>query len=298
MDEESQISITRDTKKILDGLHRSPGLRALLPMPGMLVCPFVIGESYSRKLIYELLDVPEGKQRGNWETGYNRWKDDLFIFATVGSPATGGYDYQNRWDGDVFVWYAKEGTTLEQPLIMWMLNPPGRVYIFTRPAVRHDFKFEGIGTPLSHEDVSPVMIRWKIDQPSVTESAPVVLPTEEPSAKEHFEGTTCRVTVNAYERSESARQACLDHYGYLCRVCEFDFVATYGELGREFIHVHHLMELSSIGHEYKIDPVKDLLPVCPNCHSMLHQQKPALKIEELRAIVQSRRGAGSSLMTN
>ena len=32
----------------------------------------------------------------------------------------------------------------------------------------------------------------------------------------------------------------------------------------------------------EVDPVKDLRPVCPNCHAMLHKQTPALNIEKLK----------------
>jgi hypothetical protein len=125
-------------------------------------CPFVVGNTYTREDVYELLSVPEEKRRGNWETGYNRWGDDLFIFSTVGSPATGGYDYDNRWEDGVFVWYAKEGTKLSQPQIQWMLHSAERIFVFTRPAVRHPFVFSGIATPISWEDQSPVLIRWRV----------------------------------------------------------------------------------------------------------------------------------------
>ena len=33
--------------------------------------------------------------------------------------------------------------------------------------------------------------------------------------------------------------------------------------------------------KYERDPLTDLLPVCPNCHAMLHSQAPALQPEEL-----------------
>ena len=52
-----------------------------------------------------------------------------------------------------------------------------------------------------------------------------------------------------------------------------DFENMYGELGKGFIHVHHIVPISMIGKEYKIDPIKDLVPVCPNCHAMLHRCK-------------------------
>jgi hypothetical protein len=98
------------------------------------------------------------------------------------------------------------------------------------------------------------------------------------------EGALRTVTVNAYERNPKARQKCIDHYKPICQVCNLNFVERYGEMGRGFIHVHHLKQLSEIGEEYEVDPIEDLRPVCPNCHAMLHTSgKPT--IEELRKIV-------------
>lgn len=96
-----------------------------------------------------------------------------------------------------------------------------------------------------------------------------------------LEGKTRKVSVNIYERNPIARQQCIDHYGCKCFICDFDFKAVYGELGEGFIHVHHLVEISTIGKQYSVDPIKDLRPVCPNCHAMLHKTKPALSIEEV-----------------
>ncbi|MEI7803444.1 MAG: HNH endonuclease [Bacteroidota bacterium] len=100
-----------------------------------------------------------------------------------------------------------------------------------------------------------------------------------------FEGAKRTIVVNAYERNSKARQLCIEHYGTTCSVCEFDFEKTYGELGKDFIHVHHLTPVSEIGNNYEINPVKDLRPVCPNCHSMLHRQEPPLTIEELISLM-------------
>jgi 5-methylcytosine-specific restriction enzyme A len=103
-----------------------------------------------------------------------------------------------------------------------------------------------------------------------------------------LEGAKKQVFVNAFERNLKARSKCVAKYGYKCSVCEFDFEKMYGEIGREFIHVHHLVEIATIGKEYKIDPIQDLRPVCPNCHAMLHQKKPAYRIEELREMLANR----------
>ncbi|WP_197713337.1 HNH endonuclease [Moritella yayanosii] len=96
------------------------------------------------------------------------------------------------------------------------------------------------------------------------------------------EGAKTKVLVNTYERSRKARSLCIEHYGVSCFVCDFNFENTYGSIGTGFIHVHHILDIAEIGKEYIVEPIKDLRPVCPNCHSMLHRTKPALSISALK----------------
>lgn len=103
--------------------------------------------------------------------------------------------------------------------------------------------------------------------------------------EELSEGKKKTVTVNAYERNSIARNICISHYGPQCLVCGIDFEKVYGKIGRGFIHVHHVLELSSIKAEYKVRPIEDLRPVCPNCHAMLHRKKPAYTIDELKYLM-------------
>lgn len=94
---------------------------------------------------------------------------------------------------------------------------------------------------------------------------------------EFREGQLREGSVNRYERDPEARAACLRHYGsYLCQICGFDFERTYGSIGKEFIHVHHLRPIAILGQKgsASIDPAKEMLPVCPNCHAMLHTRRP------------------------
>lgn len=111
------------------------------------------------------------------------------------------------------------------------------------------------------------------------------IPTE--IADTFLEGAKRTITVNSYERNPLARQLCIEHYGAICSVCDFNFEIVYGKIGLGFIHVHHLTKLADIGKEYEINPLTDLRPVCPNCHAMLHQKKPPFTIDELKEIITS-----------
>lgn len=84
------------------------------------------------------------------------------------------------------------------------------------------------------------------------------------------------------------RRACLNHYGTTCQACGLDFEKMYGSLGKGFIHVHHVVDLATIGAKYRVDPIKDLRPVCPNCHAMLHRETPAMTVDELRTRITRR----------
>jgi predicted HNH restriction endonuclease len=103
------------------------------------------------------------------------------------------------------------------------------------------------------------------------------------------EGKVIQVFANRYERNQKARQECIEHYGDKCYVCDFDFGSFYGDTAKGFIHVHHKTQLSDIGDEYIVDPISDLIPLCANCHSVIHLTRPAMTIEELKKIVKRRR---------
>ena len=100
--------------------------------------------------------------------------------------------------------------------------------------------------------------------------------------KKLLEGIQKTITTTIYERNPKAREECLKHWKYSCVVCGFNFEKTYGELGKNYIHVHHINQISSIKKEYEVNPIEDLRPICPNCHAIIHRNKEALTIEELR----------------
>jgi predicted HNH restriction endonuclease len=91
-----------------------------------------------------------------------------------------------------------------------------------------------------------------------------------------------------YERNPTNRAKAIEIHGTTCRACGFNFEEVYGERGKDFIEVHHLNPLFSIGKEININPEIDLIPVCSNCHRMIHRKKnDVLTIEELKYILNS-----------
>ena len=117
------------------------------------------------------------------------------------------------------------------------------------------------------------------------ESTDFISPEEISSTKKILEGRLKIVRVNFYERSAKARSTCIEKHGTICAVCEFNFGKIYGDIGKGFIHVHHLRDLASIGKEYEINPIEDLRPVCPNCHAMLHKSNPPYTIKQMKEMI-------------
>lgn len=106
----------------------------------------------------------------------------------------------------------------------------------------------------------------------------------------YTEGQSHNLTVTSFERNQNARKACLDKYGYSCQICGIDFEKKYGSVGKDFIHVHHIDFISAKGGiAHEVDPLVDLIPVCPNCHAMLHRKINGkyLSVKELKDIVEN-----------
>ena len=100
-----------------------------------------------------------------------------------------------------------------------------------------------------------------------------------------IEGAKRTIKINSYERDPRAKKKCKEYYlkrdgRVFCQVCGFDFGKVYGPEYDNMIHVHHIVPVSEIGEEYVVDPIKDLIPVCPNCHMVLHAGR-GIAVKEL-----------------
>lgn len=99
------------------------------------------------------------------------------------------------------------------------------------------------------------------------------------------EGAVRRVLVNSYERDPRNRAMAIERHGTACLGCDLEMSATYGAIAEGFIHIHHLIPLSELDAPRAPDP-RDLVPLCPNCHAVVHLRKPPLTIADLRQLIQ------------
>jgi 5-methylcytosine-specific restriction protein A len=109
--------------------------------------------------------------------------------------------------------------------------------------------------------------------------------TELPSLEPLPEGAVTTVKVNRYERNPINRLRCISHYGTECWVCGLDFGEHYGPAAAGFIEVHHRIPVSAMGDGYLVDPIRDLVPLCSNCHSAAHRRNPPYQPSEIRELL-------------
>ena len=245
---------------------------------------FVVGQEYTKNDIYKILNVPIESQKGSWDTGYRSYNGEIYIFTNVGTAGRTGVNHGNYWQNDDLVWFGKSTSHIQQNLIKMMISNEVNVHIFFRNDSTKGFIYKGLGRAISFEGSRPIKIVWSFINPG-NEPSQQIQPIEgiDEIHKYFKEGASKKVEVSIYKRSIEARQKCIELKGYICCICGFDFEKTYGFVGRGFIHIHHLKQLSKMNNEYIVNPETDLVPVCPNCHSMLHTKKPAITIEELKS---------------
>lgn len=134
------------------------------------------------------------------------------------------------------------------------------------------------------DDLSEPAVRWSILMTGLPLSLLTLVPLYDDLSSETEGAKNIQQSIR-YERSRVNRAICLDKYGYTCQACGMNFEERYGLLGKEFIHVHHIIPVSELGENYALDPLTELVPLCPNCHAMVHRVDPPMPIEQLRLII-------------
>lgn len=135
------------------------------------------------------------------------------------------------------------------------------------------------------------LAKWKDNHEYLIKAFPdfgqIILKKEELPNELLIEGGMKDILTNKYERNITARKKCIAFYGTACQICGFDFGANYGPEYSGKIHVHHKIPLYTIKNNYVVDPIKDLIPVCPNCHLILHSKPDGFyTVEEVKEMLE------------
>lgn len=99
------------------------------------------------------------------------------------------------------------------------------------------------------------------------------------------EGRHVKREQDVYVRSASAREKCKAHYEYTCQACGLRMDHVYGEIGKGFIEVHHLNPIHLFDDVHVVDPINDLITLCPNCHAMIHKLEDPGDITTLKELI-------------
>lgn len=138
---------------------------------------------------------------------------------------------------------------------------------------------------LSREHSQEINRLWSLN--NIKEELEKDIDSELAEEDEYYtDGTVKEFYGKRYERNPENRKKAIEIHGLSCLVCDFNFEEVYGERGKDFIEVHHVKPLSTIKERIVISPATDLVPVCSNCHRMIHRKKDeVLSIEELKEIL-------------
>lgn len=102
---------------------------------------------------------------------------------------------------------------------------------------------------------------------------------------EDEEGKHVTKETTVIQRNQSARKKCIEHYGCKCAACGIVMKDIYGEIGENFIEVHHLNPIHLFDDQHVVDYKEDLIPLCPNCHAMIHKLEDPGDINTLQKII-------------
>ena len=145
-----------------------------------------------------------------------------------------------------------------------------------------------LGTDEGEPDAH-IVCRWT---GRFTAAVVAILPTEEASGSVESEvigypeGALTTVQTNRYERDRRNRAAAIAIHGTACKGCGLEMGSRYGAIAAGFIQVHHVTPVSQLGAGYVIDPVHDLVPLCPNCHAITHRRNPPLTVGDIQLLLE------------
>lgn len=251
----------------------------------------LIGETYGRPELAAL-----------W--GYRDWhaigrgivtpaNEKVVVLFVTEEKQDSQVQYRNHFDGDRL---HMDGET-NHANDMRLMNSQAAgdsVLLFHRSRHHCDFTFYGLASLLEcqiHDD-QPSKFLFQTERSLAIATS--CLRTEQIAhgsgelAFSDLEGKKKYALHVTYERSPDLVRQAIRIHGSVCKCCGFDFNRFYGpELARAYIEIHHVESIAS--GERQTNPALDLIPLCSNCHSMVHRKRgEIIPVDELRNLLRSR----------
>jgi 5-methylcytosine-specific restriction enzyme A len=254
----------------------------------------VLGEEYDRPYLADL-----------W--GYESWhaigrgivtpkNHDLIILFVTREKQKSLTQYQDHFIGEQLMMEGEKGHRTDERLVN-SLDGPDRIFLFHR--IRHHMPFTYYGEIFLDryelKDEEPSIFYFNTARSLVSANSSIITESVtgavfDESFTPSVEGRQRIQTHVRYERSRKNRAKAIEIHGTICMACGFDFNQFYGpDLARDFIEVHHVESITSTVRV--IDPANDLIPLCANCHRMVHRKRG--EILPIRTLIKIIEKAGS-----
>lgn len=98
--------------------------------------------------------------------------------------------------------------------------------------------------------------------------------------KEAYEGEIYKSIVNLRKRVPALIAAKKVSSDGCCEACQFNFKVKYGHISKDCLIAHHLDPIGFRKNPKKTT-IDDLILLCPNCHAIIHSEKPPIGIKKL-----------------
>lgn len=153
-------------------------------------------------------------------------------------------------------------------------------------------KQEYITTEKATEEVKTLKVQKEVSEEKVFVAGVTPKTAEiKPNVEEIKQKSMMPVQVEMKEEDKldyktRIKNECIEYYGAICDICGFDFGYTYGEAYESCIEVHHVHDVNDEIAE-DTHPTKDLVPICSNCHHVIHSQNPPISVEKMREMVKA-----------
>jgi 5-methylcytosine-specific restriction enzyme A len=217
--------------------------------------------------------------------------DDKLILFITQKKQESLTQYNDYFDGDV-LYIEGETNHANDKRIVEALTKKNKIYLFFREKHHSLFTYFGevslLKFFLEKEKPSRFSFRTKRSEVISETSLSTEMEThgrDQSSYPSNEEGKKVLKKHYSYERNRVNRSTAILIHGTQCKVCGFSFDKFYGsELARGYVEIHHVKPLSA--GPVPVDPKNDLIPLCSNCHSMVHRRNGTIiSVVELKKII-------------